>query len=137
MEGNIEITKIDYERLKSLLSSQSLMRGSAKDSLAKLAIEINRARKIEPAKISPDVITMNTTLEFMDMDSQVSKQLKLVYPGQANMKLGYVSITAPVGTAFLGYRKGDIIEWDVPAGRKKFLIKDIIYQPEAHGEDLE
>ena len=43
---------------------------------------------------------------------------------------------APVGTALLGYRKGDIAEWDVPSGEKKFLIKDIIYQPEANGEDI-
>jgi transcription elongation GreA/GreB family factor len=36
----------------------------------------------------------------------------------------------------LGYRKGDVVEWEVPGGKKKFLIKDIIYQPEANGDLL-
>jgi regulator of nucleoside diphosphate kinase len=62
------------------------------------------------------------------------KELKLVYPQNADIRKGYVSVIAPIGTALLGYKKGDVIEWDVPAGKKKFLISEILYQPEANGE---
>jgi regulator of nucleoside diphosphate kinase len=41
---------------------------------------------------------------------------------------------APIGTAVLGYRLGDTIEWKVPAGLKKFKVEEIVYQPEAAGD---
>ena len=44
-----------------------------------------------------------------------------------------VSILAPIGTAIIGYREGDIIEWDVPGGLKRFRITEIVYQPERLG----
>ena len=104
------------------------------ENLSRLARELARAKQVESEKVSPDVVTMNTVIEFTDLENQITKQLKLVYPQQADIRQGYVSIMAPIGTAILGYRKGDVIEWEVPAGKKKFLIKEIIYQPEANGD---
>jgi len=42
-----------------------------------------------------------------------------------------ISVLAPIGTAILGYKVGDIIEWNVPAGVRKLKIKKIVYQPES------
>ncbi|MBN2813244.1 MAG: nucleoside diphosphate kinase regulator [Bacteroidales bacterium] len=130
----IVVTQRDYNRLMGLLSNTAKGNKGSADNLARLAGELARARQVESEKISPDVVTMNTIIEFMDLDNQITKQLKLVYPSQADIRQGHVSITAPIGTALLGYRKGDVVEWDVPAGKKKFLIKEILYQPEANGQ---
>lgn len=134
--NSIVVTDMDYQRLTRLLADQRGGKGPNAENLNRLANELNRAKRVNSQQIAPDVVTMNTVIEFTDLDNNVSKQLKLVYPRQADIKKGYVSIVAPIGTALLGYRKGDIIEWEVPAGKKKFLIKDIIYQPEANGEYL-
>jgi regulator of nucleoside diphosphate kinase len=133
--NSIIITRKDYQHLKKLTGNGNIPdneRGA--DNLRKLFIEIERAKKVAPEKVASDVVTMNTVIEFMDLDNNRSRQLKLVYPQQADIRKGYVSVLAPIGTALLGYRKGDIVEWEVPSGKKKFLIKEIIYQPEAHGE---
>jgi regulator of nucleoside diphosphate kinase len=58
----------------------------------------------------------------------------LVFPENADLKQGKVSILAPIGTAMLGYEVGDIFEWDVPAGKRRLKVKRIIYQPEASGD---
>jgi regulator of nucleoside diphosphate kinase len=58
----------------------------------------------------------------------------LVFPGDADSARGKVSILAPIGTAVLGYKIGDMIEWEVPAGRKRFKVEQIVYQPEAAGD---
>jgi len=134
--NSIIVTQLDYQRLKQLAYTGDNRNKSSAISLHRLLMEIDRAKKVKSTRVDPDVVTMNTVLEFTDLESNTSRQLKLVYPQQADISRGYVSVLAPVGTALLGYRKGDIIEWDVPSGKKKFLIKDIIYQPEANGEDI-
>jgi regulator of nucleoside diphosphate kinase len=58
----------------------------------------------------------------------------LVFPEDANIESGAISILAPVGTALLGYREGSTVEWAVPSGRRRFKIEKILYQPEASGD---
>ncbi len=57
----------------------------------------------------------------------------IVYPEEADIEHDRLSVLAPIGTALLGYRVGDEIAWEVPAGMKKIRIEQIIYQPEANG----
>ncbi len=134
MKSNpIVISKKDYARLKQLVDIKDMKSKSGGEYIQRLYIELERAKKVAPEKIDPDVVTMNTVIDFVDVATKKSRQVKLVYPEQADMNKGWVSILAPIGTALLGYRRGDIIEWDVPTGRKQFMIKDIIYQPEANG----
>jgi regulator of nucleoside diphosphate kinase len=135
MRTSIIITKTDYQQLKKLTGSGNIPdNDNSSRNLRKLYTELERARKVEPEKVSPDVVTMNTTIDFLDLDNNTTRRLTLVYPQQADISKGFVSVLAPIGTALLGYRKGDIIEWDVPSGMKRFLIKEILYQPEANGE---
>jgi len=54
----------------------------------------------------------------------------LVFPGEANVSQRKLSILAPLGTAVLGYRAGDIIEWTVPGGTRRLEVQRVIYQPE-------
>jgi regulator of nucleoside diphosphate kinase len=58
----------------------------------------------------------------------------LVFPRDADTATGKISVLAPIGTAILGYRVGDMIEWQVPAGKRKLKIEEVIYQPEAAGD---
>jgi len=133
----IVVTTSDHSRITRILSGEMPGKKDIKTNTGNLAGELQRARKVPPEKVGPDVVTMNSEIEIMDIESKMTKRLKLVYPDQADIKSGRVSILAPIGTAILGYKKGDIIEWNVPAGKKRFLIKDIIYQPEANGDFTE
>ena len=134
--NSIIVTQLDYQRLRQLAYSGDTRNKGSAENLHRLIMEIKKAKVVKPTRIDPDVVTMNTELELTDLDSNTTRRLKLVYPQQANIGRGYVSILAPVGTALLGYKKGDIIEWDVPSGKKRFLIKEILFQPEANGEDI-
>jgi len=40
---------------------------------------------------------------------------------------------APIGTALIGYRAGDVIEWATPGGTRRLQIEEVVYQPEAAG----
>ena len=55
----------------------------------------------------------------------------MVFPSRANADEGRISVLAPLGTAVLGYRNDDIIEWDVPGGRRRLKVLQVVYQPES------
>ena len=70
----------------------------------------------------------------IDLDSGEEMTYTLVFPDIADISKNKISILAPIGTALIGYRLGDIIEWKVPAGLRKFKVEEILYQPEAMGD---
>jgi len=57
----------------------------------------------------------------------------LVFPEQASTDDGRISVVALVGTAMLGHRVGDEFQWKVPAGKVRFRVEEVLYQPEAAG----
>jgi regulator of nucleoside diphosphate kinase len=77
---------------------------------------------------------MNSTFRLRDVDTDQETVYTLVFPGDADSARGKISILAPIGTAVLGYKIGDMIEWEVPAGRKRFKVEQSMYQPEAAGD---
>ncbi|GJQ52090.1 MAG: RNA polymerase-binding protein Rnk [Anaerolineaceae bacterium] len=130
----IQITQLDLERLQKLLLDAQATDYRKSEYLEKLKIELNRADVVAPKDIPNDVVTMNSTVCIEDLDTQEQEIYTLVFPEDANVREGKVSILAPIGTAMLGYEVGDTFEWEVPAGKRNLLIKKILYQPEASGD---
>ncbi len=86
---------------------------------------------VSPHEIPADVITMNSTVSLIEIDSAEEEVFTLVFPKDADAEDGKISVTAPLGTAMLGYRVGDEFDWDVPMGRKRWRVTRVIFQPEA------
>jgi regulator of nucleoside diphosphate kinase len=129
----IIITSLDQARLERLFSSRNYSQLPGIDALID---EIDRASVVEPTEVSPDVITMNSTIRFVDDMNGSEHQLTLVYPDEAGAH-GTISIAAPVGSALLGLSVGQSIRWQVPGGRELNLrVLEVIRQPEAMGEYL-
>ena len=101
---------------------------------AVLEAELDRAHVVSPQEIPGDVVTMNSAVLVKDLDTGAEMALTLVFPSDAGLELGKISILAPVGTALLGYRVGDTIEWKVPGRIRRLRIERMIYQPEAAGD---
>ncbi len=133
-EKQIVITELDRKRLVDLiLDAQSgEYRGSV--YLDKLRGELHRAQIVTPQDIPADTITMNSKVALLDLDTREEEIYTLVYPENADSAEGKISILAPVGTAMLGYRVGDVFEWDVPAGKRRLKVDRILYQPESAGD---
>lgn len=130
----IQVTEFDLERLKKLLFDAQFTELRKSAYLERLETEINRAVVVAPKDIPSDVVTMNSTVCIEDLDTKEEEIYTLVFPENANLSQGKISILAPIGTAMLGYEVGDTFEWQVPAGTRRLLIKKILYQPEASGD---
>ena len=133
---DIYITEYDLNRLTELLDVGLTFRGSKSESdhLDGLKEELDRANIVLPKDIPHDAVTMNSRVRLSDMGKAEKLVYTLVFPRDADAATGRISVLAPVGTAILGCRVGDIIEWLVPAGKRKLKIEEILYQPEAAGD---
>lgn len=135
-ERSIYITSFDMLRLEELLEVAYDFSATKRDNkhLDELTKELFRAEVVDAKNIPSNVITMNSKVRLIDMESNEDKIYTLVFPSEANIDENKISILAPIGTAMLGYHVGDTIKWQVPAGAKKLKVKKIIYQPEAAGD---
>ncbi len=130
----IHITEFDLVRLKKLIQEAQYTNYRKSDYLEKLQSELDRAVIVPPKEIPPQVVTMNSTVRLVDLDSGEEETYTLVFPEDADLARGRLSILAPIGTAMLGYEVGDLFEWAVPAGKRRMRVEKILYQPEASGD---
>src|SRR4051812_37344435 len=110
MRDRISITETDYDKLRQLIAER---RSSSADvaHLNELEQELERAEVLDDREnIPPDVITMNSEVRLVDLDSGEIKVYTLVFPSQVRTD-NALSVLAPIGTAILGYRVGSVIEW--------------------------
>jgi len=131
---DIYITEYDLKRLKELVQVGISFAERDRESLEKLQGELDRAHIVEPTAVPGDVVTMNSRVRFKDLDTNQDKVYTLVFPSEAKLEQQKISVLAPIGTAILGYRVGDTVEWRVPGGIKRVRIEEILYQPEAEGQ---
>lgn len=128
------ITEFDLERLRKLLVDLQTTDYRKSEYVKRLQLEIDRAAVVQSKDIPSDVVTMNSTVCIEDVDTNEEEIYTLVFPEDADLEQGKISILAPVGTAMLGYEVGDSFEWEVPAGTRRLRIKRIHYQPESSGD---
>ena len=133
--SKIYITDFDSRRLHELINVAAEFGDKRTlQYLDELSDELDQADLVRPEEIPNDVITMNSTFRLEDLDNGEEAVYSLVFPADADSLRGKISVLAPIGTAVLGYRVGDTVEWEVPAGLKRFTVKEIVYQPEAAGD---
>jgi regulator of nucleoside diphosphate kinase len=130
----IVITRQDLERLRALISDARLSHSESDKHLSALERELNNAMVLDPKNVPPDVVTMNSTIKVKVEGSRRQDELTIVFPSEANIDENRISVLAPLGTALLGYRVGETLEWEVPAGLRRYKITKILHQPEAAGE---
>lgn len=135
MARKIYITSADRERLLKLIGKEREFNNTInREYLNNLEKELNNAKIVTSQQVPKNVVTMNSKVLLIDMDTCEEMIYTLVYPQEANLIEDKISILAPVGTAILGYREGDILEWKVPDGVVNLKVEKILYQPEAAGD---
>ena len=131
VERGIFITEEDRARLDALIRRALDQNAQRVSGLAALAGELRRARVAPRSEIPPDVVTMGSTVRLKDLETGEDETYTLVYPADADIEENKLSVLAPVGTALLGYRSGDEVEWPVPAGVRRFRVEEVLFQPES------
>ena len=106
------------------------------ESVRHLHDELDGAMVIGESQMPDDVVTMNSSVVLLDLDTGSERLCTLVYPGYFSGAPDRVSVLTPLGTALLGARIGAEIEYESSKGFRRVKLMDIVYQPEAAGHPL-
>lgn len=119
------ILETDYQRLLKLIEQNDT---AAADMLD---VEISRADIVKAKDFPSNVVTMDSVVTFIDLDSNEEKTISLVYPVDANVDEMKISILSPVGSALIGLRIGGKIDWPVQGKVRRLKVVTVV-QPERH-----
>lgn len=115
----------DYKLLISYLNGQVGKTPADRRNAEDLHAELKKAKLVPKENFPEDVVRLNSTVRIKAEDKDEVMELVLVTPDKANIKEKRISIMAPIGTALIGFRKGQQVKWQVPNGKKTFTILDV------------
>jgi regulator of nucleoside diphosphate kinase len=116
-KATIVVTERDYQRLQGLAHAARLHHPDVAEDLAG---ELDRAGIVAESEIGPDVVRMGSIVEYRT-ETGGTRTVTLVFPGDADIAEGKVSILTPIGTALLGLSPGQSIDWLARDGRRHRL----------------
>ncbi len=86
---------------------------------------IANARILDENNIDTSIVSILTKVTLTNLGTKKKVTYKIVSENEANLKLGKISVTSPIGHSLLGKVIGDMVEVQVPAGVIKFQIENI------------
>lgn len=122
----ISISTSDHARLSMLADAIAERDATLADDLAG---ELDRARVVADDKIAQGVIRMGSRLRFKD-EKGLERTVSLVFPPEADIAQGKMSILTPVGAALIGLSPGQSILWTARNGQRHELTVLDVEPPE-------
>ncbi len=95
-----------------------------------LTRELARAHLVPPDEIGPATVTMGATVEFAYRHSGARQTVTLVFPPDADIAKGRISVLTPVGTALIGLSVGQSITFDTRRGETRTITVLAVDPPE-------
>ncbi|MBV2143317.1 nucleoside diphosphate kinase regulator [Falsochrobactrum sp. TDYN1] len=128
---NIVVSETDYERLMGLAGNVS---EKLEEIAEELMLELDRAKVVPPKRLPENVVHMGSMVEYRSNDGH-ERRVTLVYPGEADIAQGKISILTPIGTALIGLTPGQSISWTARDGKLHELNVLTVSKAEASTEE--
>ncbi len=93
--------------------------------IKKFEMDLANARILEAENVDTSKVSILTKVTLTNLNTKKQATYKIVSEKEANLKLGKISITSPIGRGLIGKAKGEVAEVQVPAGMMKFKIEEI------------
>lgn len=117
LSPDLIIAKSEHRRLTVLAIGGTGHSAEVADSLL---YELDRAEVLPDFLVPPDAVRMGSRVRYR-ANAGAERQVELVYPADADIDLGRISVMTPVGAALIGLRRGQSITWMTRDGRKEVL----------------
>ncbi len=131
MTRTILATQDDLWHLAQLIECALRFQPIGYRHLAELKEELNTARVFAQEEMPSDIVTLNSEVKVRDLDSGHEGVYKVVFPRDAHVLDNRISVLAPVGTALLGRRAGEILELSTPTGKLRLKVQEVIPKAKA------
>lgn len=130
IKTRLVLTRDDHRLLTSFLNGMWGKTAFDRKNAEDLKAELKNAKIVSKDDCPSDVVRLNSKVTIKAEDKNEVMQLMVVTPDKANIKEKKISVLAPIGTALIGFREGQKVKWQVPAGNKTFTILEVINQVE-------
>jgi len=124
-QRTILITHSDMSRLHRLVESALNFLRRDRPHLETLEDELDHARVVPTEEMPQNVVMLNSRVRLRDLDTGKRTVYTLVFPRDSHVGEDRLSVLAPIGTAILGRRMGDVVECSVPGGVRKLEIEEV------------
>ena len=126
VNSKLVLRKDDYSLLLSYLNGGFGKSAFDRRNAEGLRVELKKAKLVNKSDFPLDAVGLNSMVRIKADDKDEIMELMLVTPDKANIKENRISVMAPIGTALIGFRKGQKVKWQVPAGKRTFTILEVI-----------
>jgi transcription elongation factor GreA len=99
--------------------------GLLEAKIQRLEGDLANARVIDEGTIDTSKVSVLTKVTVTNLTSKKQMTYHLVSEQEADLKLGKISVTSPIGKGLLGKHVGDTAQVQVPAGTLQFKIENI------------
>jgi regulator of nucleoside diphosphate kinase len=127
------LTDADRCRLGNLLTSREGRAWGTQQLRAELYSVLEEATPIAPYDAPETLVTMNTTVELVDLESRARRVVTLVYPQDVDVVSDSVSVFEPLGVALIGCQEGDVVQCPEEHRSRPMRVARIVRQPEHAG----
>ena len=119
------LTKEDFEIIMGYVRTGLAHQIFGRKEADELQLELKKARLVDNSALPEDVVRLNSAVTIKDEEEDKVMEVTVVTPEKANIKQRKISILSPIGTALIGFKKGQKVDWRVPAGKKTFCILEV------------
>lgn len=128
IKSKLIIAHEDYETLNDYVKGLRSVKAFDRNNAVLLQEELKKAKLVKRDELPADVVRLNSRVVIKEGAKEKLIELVLVVPEKADIKQRKISVFAPIGTALIGFRKGEKVKWEVPAGSKTFTIMEVYNQ---------
>jgi len=125
IKSRLVLAKEDYEVIMYYIRRGLPTITFNRQDAEELESELKKAKVVNKEDLPDDVVRLNSKVTVKEEKENKMMELTVVTPEKANIKERLISVMSPIGTALIGFRKGQRIRWKVPSGKKTFTIMDV------------
>ena len=117
------LTLSDYQVLRDLTKNPP--DAKTVKEVAQLSKELDRAIVNKEDIINADIVRIQSHVEIEDIVAKRKMKIQIVLPTQSDIKVQKVSVLAPLSIALIGFKEGDEVDWEMPAGIRSIRILSV------------
>lgn len=125
LKQQLLLIRDDFDIIMGYLRNGLVHRTVSRREAEELQSELKKARLVSNEELPEDVVRLNSAVTIIDENDDKVLHVTLVTPDKADIKQRKISVLSPIGTALIGFKKGQQVAWQVPAGKRTFRILEV------------
>lgn len=99
--------------------------GFVKAKIAQLTEQLGKLNNIDTSEIPEDRVGFGSKVKIQDVDSSFQLEFTFVSDAETDPSAGKISLSTPYGQALAGKKAGEVVEVNIPAGKKNFKLMSL------------